>query len=48
MEQKRIEHLLGLSQGLSFARQSGRHADSPMLVAELVLLRRIPSGASRS
>ena len=42
VEQKRIEHLLGLSQGYLSHVNAGRHAPSPMLVAELVLLAKDP------
>jgi len=49
VEQKRIEHLLGLSQGYLSHVKVGRHAPSPMLVAELVLScegsRAAPQGA---
>ena len=42
VEQKRIELLLGLSQGYLSHIKAGRHAPSPMLVAELVLLAKDP------
>ena len=38
IEQKRIEHALGLSHGYLSHVKAGRNAPSPMLVAELVLL----------
>jgi hypothetical protein len=42
IEQKRVERLLGLSQGYLSHIKAGRHAPSPMLVAELVLLAKDP------
>ena len=42
IEQKHIEQLLGLSQGYLSHIKAGRHAPSPMLVAELVLLAKDP------
>jgi hypothetical protein len=42
IEQKRIEQLLGLSQGYLSHIKAGRHMPSPMLVTELVLLAKDP------
>ncbi|MGD0839478.1 MAG: hypothetical protein ABSB49_22815 [Polyangia bacterium] len=42
IEQKRVEQLLGLSQGYLSHIKAGRHAPSPMLVTELVLLAKDP------
>jgi hypothetical protein len=42
IEQKRVEQLLGLSQGYLSHVKASRHAPSPMLVAELVLLAKAP------
>jgi NMD protein affecting ribosome stability and mRNA decay len=42
IEQKRVEQLLGLSQGYLSHVKAGRHAPSPMLVTELVLLAKAP------
>lgn len=42
VEQRRVEHLLGLSHGYLSHIKAGRHAPSPMLVAELVLLAKDP------
>jgi hypothetical protein len=38
LEQKRVEHALGLSHGYLSHVKAGRNAPSPMLVSELVLL----------
>ena len=43
IEQKRLEHALGLSQGYLSHVKAGRKDPSPMLVSELVLLARDPA-----
>jgi len=43
VEQRRVEQLLGLSQGYLSHVKVGRHAPSPMLLAELVLLAKDPA-----
>ncbi len=48
VEQERVEYLLGLSQGYLSHVKAGRHAPSPMLVAELVLLAKHVVGADRA